>query len=70
MLKELAALARGDPGHDLCAVINGELRMFRAKAAGDALDENLGVGFDEDGHGKIYDFRFQIYDFKRVCLVA
>jgi hypothetical protein len=24
--------------------------MTRAEATGDALDENFGVGFDEDGH--------------------
>jgi hypothetical protein len=32
--------------------------MPRAEAAGDALNENLGVGFDENGHRefKISDF--------------
>ena len=29
-----------------------ELRVPRAEAAGDALDEDFGVGFDEDGHEK------------------
>jgi hypothetical protein len=28
------------------------LCVFRAEAAGDALDENLGVGSDENGHVK------------------
>ena len=27
-----------------------ELRVPRAEAAGDALDENFGVGFNENGH--------------------
>jgi hypothetical protein len=38
------------------------LGMPRAEAAGDALDENFGVGFNEDGHVKIAisDLRFQI----------
>ena len=53
VLEELAALAGRDAGDDLRAVINGELRVPRAEAAGDALDENLGVGFDENGHGKL-----------------
>ena len=64
VLKDLAALAGGDAGDDLRAVINRELRVPRAEAAGDALDEDLGVGFDENGHGKIYDFGFTIYDFR------
>jgi hypothetical protein len=51
MLKDLAAFAGRDAGDNLCAVINRELRVFRAKAAGDALDENLGVGLNENGHG-------------------
>ena len=51
VLEKLAALAGRDAGDDLRAVINRELRVFRAEAAGDALDENLGVGFDENGHG-------------------
>ena len=50
VLEDLAALAGSDPGHDACAVIKGELSVPRAKAARDALDENLGVGFNEDGH--------------------
>ena len=53
VLKNLAALAGRDAGDDLRAVINRELRVPRAEAAGDALDEDLGVGFDENGHGKI-----------------
>ena len=36
--------------------------MTRAEAAGDALNEDFGVGFDEYGHVKIYDFRFMIYE--------
>ena len=68
MLKNLAALAGRDAGDDLRAVINRELRVFRAKAAGDALDEDLGVGFNENGHGKIYNFGFTIYDLFRLWM--
>ena len=50
VLKDLAAFAGRDAGDDLSAVVNRELRVFRAKAAGDALDEDLGVGFNENGH--------------------
>ena len=46
MFKELSAFAGCDAGDDLRAVINRELRVLRAEAAGDALDENFGVGFD------------------------
>ncbi len=70
VLEKLAAFAGRDAGDDLRAVINRELRVFRAKAAGDALDENLGVGFNENGHDKIYDFRFSICDFKTILFVA
>ena len=51
VLKELPAFAGRDAGDDLRAVINRELRVPRAEAAGDALDENFGVGFNENGHG-------------------
>jgi hypothetical protein len=44
VLEELAALAGRDAGDDLRAVIDGELGMPRAEAAGDALN---GVGFRE-----------------------
>jgi hypothetical protein len=33
--------------------------VFRAKAAGDALDEDLGVWFNKNGH---LNFRFRICD--------
>jgi len=46
VFKELAAFAGRDAGDDVRAVINRELRVLRAKAAGDALDENLGVRGD------------------------
>jgi hypothetical protein len=38
------------------------LGVTRAEAAGDALDEDFGAGFDEDGHEKftISDLRFSI----------
>ena len=64
-LEELAALAGGDAGDDLRAVIERELGVPRAEAAGDALDENLGVGFDKNGHDKKFMIcRFMIYDLK------
>ena len=50
VLKKLPALAGRDAGDNLRAVINRELRVFRAKTAGDALNEDLGVGFNENGH--------------------
>ena len=37
--------------------------MALREAAGDALDENFGIWFNEDRHGEIYDFGFTIYDF-------
>ena len=50
VLEDLAPLARRDAGDDLRAVIEGKLGVPGAKTAGDALDENFGVGFNEDGH--------------------
>ena len=41
--KHLAALARGDPGDDLGAVVEGELGVLAAEGTGDALDQDLGV---------------------------
>ena len=57
MFKDLAPLARRDPGHDLRAVIERELRVPGAETARDPLHENLGLGSDKDGHDKIYDFK-------------
>ena len=51
VFEELAALARRDAGDDPGAVVERELRMAGAKRARDALDENLGFGSDENGHG-------------------
>ena len=51
VLEELAALAGRDAGDDLGAVVERELGVARAEAAGDALDEDAGVGSNEDGHG-------------------
>ena len=51
VLEDLAALAGRDAGDDLRAVIQRELGVPRAEAAGDALDEDSGVGFDEDAIG-------------------
>ena len=46
----LAALAGGDAGDDLRAVGEAELGVPRAEAAGDALDQDPGLGSDQDGH--------------------
>ncbi len=48
--KELAALAGRDAGDDLGAVGEAELGVPGAEAAGDALDQDAGLGSDEDGH--------------------
>src|ERR1017187_133866 len=55
MLEELAAFAGGDARDDLRAVVEREAGMAGAEVAGDALDEDLGFGRDEDGHGR-WDF--------------
>ncbi len=52
VLEDLSTFSGRDAGDDLRAVIDGELGMPRAEAAGDALNENFGVGFNEDGHVK------------------
>ena len=44
LFEDLPALARRDAGDDLGAVVEGELRVARAEAAGDALDEKFGCG--------------------------
>ena len=56
LFERLPALARRNAGDNLCAVIEAQLCVPRAKAAGDALDENLCFGFSEDGHEE--DLRF------------
>ena len=50
VVKGLAAFAGRDSGDDLRPVVDGKLGVTRAEAAGDALNDNLGVGFDENGH--------------------
>src|SRR5438876_5627106 len=62
VFKKLAAFAGRDAGDDLRAVFETQLGVPRAEAAGDALDQDLGLGSDEDGHAKItiYDLRFGI----------
>ena len=52
VLEELAALAGRDAGDDLGAVVERERGVAGAEVAGDALDENLGFGSDENGHGE------------------
>ncbi len=51
VFKELAAFTGRDAGDDLGAVIKAELRVTRAEAAGDSLNDQFGIGFDENGHG-------------------
>ena len=46
----LAAFAGRDPGDDVRAVIEGEFGVAAAEVTGDALDENLGFGCDENAH--------------------
>ena len=75
VLEKLSAFTGRDTGDDLCAVIHRELRVLRAEAAGDALDEDLGVGFDETGHGEIrscvvVSFGFLEGESKRACPVC
>ncbi len=50
MLEELAAFAGCDARDDLCAVVERKPGMAGAEVAGDALNENLGFGRDENGH--------------------
>src|SRR5439155_22267164 len=50
VFKKLAALAGRDAGDDLGAVLEAELRVPRAKAARDTLNEDLGLRGEEDGH--------------------
>jgi hypothetical protein len=49
----LAALAGGDTGHELGAVVEAELGVAPAKGTGDALDEDLGVFVNENGHEEV-----------------
>jgi hypothetical protein len=51
MRKDLSAFAGRDTGNDPGAVVDGKLRVPCAEAAGDALNENLGIGLNENGHG-------------------
>ena len=52
VFEELAALAGRDAGDDLRAVVERSWAWRAPKRAGDALDENLGFGSDENGHGE------------------
>ena len=49
----MSAFAGGDAGDKLAAVIEGELCVAAAEAAGDALHEDLGVFVNEDGHDSV-----------------
>ena len=53
MFEEEPALAGGDTGDDLRAVVEREAGVARAEIARDALDEDAGVFFDEDGHESV-----------------
>jgi hypothetical protein len=50
VFEELAALAGRDAGDDLRAVIEREFGVAAAEITGDALDEDLGGGSDENAH--------------------
>ncbi len=47
----MAAFARGDAGDELRAIVEAQLRVTATETAGDALDDELGIWFNEDGHG-------------------
>src|ERR1019366_9443356 len=51
VFKQLPTLARRDAGNDLGAIGEAELRVPRAEAAGDALNQDASLWGDEDGHG-------------------
>jgi hypothetical protein len=50
--KQLAAFARSHAGHNLRAILEAELGVPGAEAAGDPLNEDFGVGLNQDGHKK------------------
>ena len=50
MFEELPALARSDARNDLCAVVERELGVLAAEGARDALNKDLGLRSDENGH--------------------
>ena len=52
VLERLAALAGGDAGDDLGAVVDGEASVAGTKITGDALDQDTGLFVDENGHVK------------------
>ena len=52
VLEELAAFAWRDAGDELGAVVERELGVFGAEGTRDALDEDLGLWRDENGHGE------------------
>src|SRR5213593_454185 len=54
IFKKLAAFAGRDAGDDLRAVFQTQLGVPRAEAAGDALDQDLRLRSDEDGHEENY----------------
>ena len=53
VLKFLAGFSGGDTGDNLGAVLDAELGVPTAEAAGDALDEEFGVWFDEYCHAVV-----------------
>jgi hypothetical protein len=50
VFEDLAALAGGDAGDDLRAVVDGQLRVAGTEGARDALDQEPGLRSDENGH--------------------
>jgi hypothetical protein len=57
VLENLAAFARRDTGDELRAVVDGGLRVTGAEVSGDALNENAGVSFNENGHAASFTRR-------------
>ncbi len=64
VFKFLPAFSRSDAGDEFGSVFQRKLRVTRAKAAGDALNQDLGVFVDEDGHGGSLLF-FRIRDVRK-----
>jgi len=58
MFKKLPAFAGRNAGDNSRAVINGELRVTRAKTSGDALDEDFGLWCNENGHKLKFEISF------------
>ncbi len=54
VLKSLPTFARSDAGHHLRAIVDRELRVPRAKGAGDALNQNARLRRDKNSHVLVF----------------